>query len=478
MSKLTAKIVVIGAGASGIAAATKLLQSGFQNVIILEAEDRIGGRIYTIPFGENVVDLGAQWCHGEKANVIYEMVEHMNLLDTNGTIYDDYKSIRSNKEVLSDSVNDALKSIVFGTQESRFEELIGYEGSFGTYLTEKFYKELQRPEFDSIDRVVAKEFFENYKKNECSTEASDSLFEVSSPGHLEYWGCDGDLLLNWKDKGFVKFLQILMKSSESSELGILDGRVKLNRRVERIIWDPSGKAKILIKNWNGELIKADHVICTTSLGVLKENHSKMFSPQLPEPKLCAIEGLNLGTVDKFFLEFDQPFGPEDWSSFCLLWTEKDLEELRNSHRFWLENVFGFFKVPYQPIIIAGWIIGSNARHMETQPEDEVLEGIMWLLQKFLSFNVPMPKNFLRTQWYSNPNFRGSYTFRSMLTEELKTGANDLTEPLAAPNGMPILQFAGEATSPHYYSTVHGAVESGWREAQRLINYYSTKLSQL
>lgn len=55
------KIVIIGAGASGFAAATKLIQNGFEKIIVLEAENRIGGRINTIPFGESVVDMGGQW---------------------------------------------------------------------------------------------------------------------------------------------------------------------------------------------------------------------------------------------------------------------------------------------------------------------------------------------------------------------------------------------------------------------------------
>lgn len=57
----TKKILIIGAGASGFAAAAKLISNGFKNVLILEAENRIGGRIHTIPFGANVLDMGAQW---------------------------------------------------------------------------------------------------------------------------------------------------------------------------------------------------------------------------------------------------------------------------------------------------------------------------------------------------------------------------------------------------------------------------------
>lgn len=55
------RIVIIGAGSSGIAAATKLKSNGFLNIKVLEAENRIGGRINTVRFGENVLDLGAQW---------------------------------------------------------------------------------------------------------------------------------------------------------------------------------------------------------------------------------------------------------------------------------------------------------------------------------------------------------------------------------------------------------------------------------
>lgn len=54
-------IIIVGAGPAGVAAATKLLSNGFNNITILEAQNRIGGRINTISFGANIVDMGAQW---------------------------------------------------------------------------------------------------------------------------------------------------------------------------------------------------------------------------------------------------------------------------------------------------------------------------------------------------------------------------------------------------------------------------------
>ena len=55
------KILIIGTGASGIACATKLYENGFKNIQILEAENRIGGRVNTVPYAANVVDMGGQW---------------------------------------------------------------------------------------------------------------------------------------------------------------------------------------------------------------------------------------------------------------------------------------------------------------------------------------------------------------------------------------------------------------------------------
>lgn len=473
----TVRIVVVGAGAAGIAAATKLLEAGCRNVVILEAENRIGGRIYTTPFADNVIDLGAQWCHGEKNNVVYETVQKLklNALENTGTIYDDYKCIRSNKEILDDVLSYQLKIIVFKTITEQQNDLAAYEGSLGSYLTDKYWNEVAKLA-PSVDRIKAAEFFENFKKFEASIEAADHLFEVSGKGYLEYWLCEGDLLLNWKDKGFKTLLDVLMKSHASKPWGCLEKRILLNHRVKNINTEKEHQVKITC--FNGQIITADHVICTVSVGVLKEFHSLMFSPGLPKQKLLAIEGLKLGTVDKFFLEFEKPFGPPEWPGMCFLWLEQDLQELRNSRYFWLESVFGFYRVSHQPRLLQGWIIGAHARHMESLPSEDVLEAILWLFRKFLTFSLPPILNFKRTQWYSNDSFRGSYSFHSLYTDELRTGNSDLAAPVTDAGGKPQLQFAGEATHNHYFSTVHGAVETGWREAQRLLDFYKHVPAQL
>lgn len=62
------RILIIGAGASGIAAAAKLFENGFRDFTILEAENRVGGRICSVPFDNTVVDIGGQWVRN---NILY-----------------------------------------------------------------------------------------------------------------------------------------------------------------------------------------------------------------------------------------------------------------------------------------------------------------------------------------------------------------------------------------------------------------------
>ncbi|XP_017863456.1 PREDICTED: protein anon-37Cs-like [Drosophila arizonae] len=466
-SKETARIIIVGSGPAGIAAATRLLEHGFRHVRILEAEDRIGGRINTIPYGDNVIDLGAQWCHGEVGNVVYERVKDLDMVTKTGDFMNTFRFLRSNRELVPQPTANALRT---AAENSIPDGPNAYDGSMGDYLTHKYWQEVAK--MPDVDRAIASEMFESFKRGECGTEGSDTLFELSGRSHLEFVECKGDLLIHWRNKGYASFLRLLMHAKEDvpGDLGVLSGKVQLSKRVSQINWE--GDNDLVLRCWNGELMAADHVICTMSLGVLKEQHCSLFLPSLPEAKVRAIRGLKLGTVDKLFLEFAVQPLPQNWSGVHFLWMEQDLKELRDSKHFWLESVFAIHRFEDQPRMLEGWIIGEHARYMETLQKDEVLEGLMWMLRKFLPFDLPQPKSFLRTQWHSNPHFRGSYSFRSTYTDELQTGPWDLAAPLTNACGKPRLQFAGEASSRTHYSTVHGATETGWREADRLNEYYA------
>lgn len=250
-----------------------------------------------------------------------------------------------------------------------------------------------------------------------------------------------------------------------------DEKIILKKEVINIDWLNTTEEVIKVKCSDNTTYDADHVIITTSLGFLKHSYKTLFTPQLPAIKRNAIEGLSIGTVDKIYMEWEKPFWTDDWPGFGLLWTKKDSEEIKKSSYPWVEDVIGIWRCSYQPNILCGWIYGPNARFMETLDEKTVLEGCVFLLKKFLgkTLKPTEPKKVLTSKWFTNPHFRGAYSYRSLKTDEMNTSARVLAQPLFNCFGKPCLLFAGEATHDHYFSTVHGAVESGYREASRIIS---------
>lgn len=182
--------------------------------------------------------------------------------------------------------------------------------------------------------------------------------------------------------------------------------------------------------------------------------------------------MGFGTVDKIYLKFDAPWWKPKWCGVSLLRrrNEKLDAAIEDLPEDWSKNILGFYTVTNQPNFLVGWISGAAARVMETLPSSEVLAACSSLLRKVVNDDACFqePTELIRSTWFSNPYFRGSYSYRSNISKSSNVFASDLAEPLLDDNGEPVILFAGEATHDHYYSTVHGAVESGYREADRIL----------
>ncbi|XP_011142812.2 uncharacterized protein LOC105185188 isoform X2 [Harpegnathos saltator] len=467
------KIVIVGAGASGIAAASKLLQGGIDDFVILEANNRIGGRINTVAFGDNVVDLGAQWVHGEIGNVVYDLASKYNLLGSFCTLFDTSKHefFTINGERISKEESMKALTIYFDLMKKASDDLGKAEGSFGNYFREKFYKTYMET-FASYSRIS--ELFSWIEKMECSIECSDSLSEVSAKRLTDYWECEGDSVQNWKERGYKTLFDLLMKKIPNAENGLpVTERIELKKVVTTIDYN-SGK-DVTVTTSDGCKYIASHVIFTASLGVLKKKHSTLFVPSLPSKIRRAIRGLCIGTVNKIFMEFPCKWWSEDTVSINLVSLEENKKlfvQKYGEEYQWLCDVFSFFVVDYQPRLLCAWIIGKYARQMETLSDTDISDGLYRLLQDSMGkhYHVVRPTRILRSKWFTDEHFQGSYTFQSMNTENLNVKPSDLAEPVVV-NGKPVILFAGEATHDHYYSTVHGAVETGFREADRLLDFY-------
>ncbi|XP_026276870.1 spermine oxidase [Frankliniella occidentalis] len=471
------QVVIVGAGPSGIAAATRLLTKGVDKIVLLEAENRIGGRIHTVPFGDGVVDLGAQFCHGEKGNVVYDMAHPLDLLESSMELYNNMTFFKSSGQMVDSNVGSWLFGMCLDITDEAGKELQNYRLSLGDYVTSEFHKRVKKETSPkNLTSALTHEFLEWFHQFENSIDGSDSWFETSGSGHTQYVECEGDPVLVWKQGGYSKVLDLLMNKYPNPSLSIpISSKILTEKVVTRILWDQVNGAPVSVYCQDGSQYDTDHVIVTISLGVLKEQAPQLFSPSLPRPKLDAINGLSIGAVDKIFLKFPETWWPENIHGFSLLWSEEDKKIFQekyknNEKKLWMQKVFGFYKDLHQPGVLCGWIVGPGARMMESCSDQEVVESCQELLSQFLGqcYNIPKIQAIARSKWYSNPHFRGSYSFRSMNTEKMNVNAKQLAEPLKNRKNRKVVHFAGEATHEHFFSTVHGAIETGWREAECIL----------
>ncbi|XP_041940368.1 spermine oxidase isoform X3 [Alosa sapidissima] len=454
----TAKVVVIGAGFAGIAAAATLFEAGFQHVQVLEAMGRVGGRVYTMrPFGSDIIELGANWIHGQEGNPLFEL-EDGRLLQA-----EDVEQVCA--------LFSRLTTRAFDSElEDRHRCL-----SLGDYLDNAFAESPLAATEDGL------KVFEWCKRCECTDEASSSLYEVSASQISHYEALEGGFFNSLGPGGYQAFIDVLLRKLPA-------GVIMTNTPVAHIEWalDESGKRSthpVQIVCEHGQSFEADHVIVTVSLGVLKQRAALMFRPPLPNSKMAAIDKLEIGTVDKIYLCFPERFWPEDCAGIQLVWdngpedaavytSELEGEAWKET---WFKKICGFDTVARHPNVLCGWITGREALHMETLEDVEVGDVCMRLLRSFTGWPVPEVSQVLMSRWGRDPYVRGSYTFvpQGVLAEEHGALAAPLPPEPSSDDRKPLqVLFAGEATHVNFYTTTHGAYLTGIREAQRLINLYT------
>ncbi|EDW57164.1 spermine oxidase [Drosophila virilis] len=477
------KILILGAGVSGLACAVELKRHGFENVRIVEMSNRIGGRIRTMKFADNYIDLGAQWVYGQQENVVYQMVKEMNMLEPAGDMFRHMDWIRSSGQRMSRSLARKLVNVLSSIYRYKRSELFEREGTFGEYLVEKFAEELSKPGLKNLNRELAAEFLRTFKKMEGSAVDTD----MSASGYETYRTCHGENH-NFRERGFKQFLRVLLGGDEMNEQGLLKDCIDLNTRVMQIDWDRAD-GTVLLSCEDDKKYIADHVVVTVSLGVLKRN-TTFFHPYLPQAKRKAINFMGFGSVCKIFAEFEEQFWQDNWRGFNAMWRTEDMNQPQLE---WVSDIYAFHVYACQPRVLLGWAAGPSTEVIETIDGKLLAHGVVYMLKRFLpQLKIPHPKRVVSSKWSIDPAHLGAYSYRSLLTNSYKTGPDQLAQPVNMlayePCGSrmswdhiipmsvrPILLFAGEATSSTHYSTVHGAVETGMREAQRLTGYYQKDL---
>ena len=253
--------------------------------------------------------------------------------------------------------------------------------------------------------------------------------------------------------------------------GILQSPTKLDLRTRKVVRqiDYNADTRFACESTkvaceDGDTFDADHIVLTTSLGVLKEEKVS-FDPPLPDWKKGPIQRLGFGTLNKVILVYDKPFWKVDQDMFGLLREPEVHDSLDQEDYISNRGRFYFFwnciKTTGRPVLIS-LMAGDAAHQAENSSDADLIAEVTQELAKiFKQTIVPQPIETIVTRWGKDRFARGSYSY---------VGATSLPgdyEAMAAPIGT--LHFAGEATCATHPATVHGAYISGLRAASEIID---------
>ena len=411
------RIVIVGAGISGLAAAYHLKENGFQNVLVLEAQSQIGGRLKTDRTLGLAFDEGASWIHGPKGNPISELAEkagvsiflaeddNIKVYDIDGSEYDD----------------DVIEA-----EEAQYEEVLEeLKGDRNRSFGEVFFEQYPQYQNNRLWTYMLSAFLE--------FDTGGDIFRLSSLDFYDDEEFRGDDLLI--TDGYDQIAEYLARGVD----------IKLNSPVMAI--DYAGPVA-LVRTQEAEY-EADFVIVSVPLGVLKRELIS-FQPALPKHTLSAINRLEMGTVNKFLLTWDTAFW--DTNLHYIGYTPEDKGQF---------NLFLNAKAFTNTNALITFAYGDYGVQTEEMSNEVVTDQIMSHLKAIYGNDIPLPKQFLRTRWHQNEYTFGAYSFATN-----GTGSMDFKvfrEPVDNK-----LFFAGEHTTAAYRGTVHGAYLSGVRAARQIM----------
>jgi monoamine oxidase len=401
----TIDVAIVGAGAAGLGAANALKDSGLSS-IVLEARDRVGGRAHTIiPTPGIVFDLGCGWLHSADRNSFVGIAEQLGFaIDKTRPPWREQSFDAGFPTTERDDFMAALDAFDERTEQAAENDT---DSAANLYLAPG---NRWNPMIDAISTYV------NGCELDCVSVHDADAYE--------------DTGINWRvRRGYGALIAAYGRPCP----------IALNTRVWRI--DHSGQ-RIRIETSKGTLTAAQAIVTVPTN--LIANESIRFHPELPA-KVDAAACLPLGVDDKVMLALDDPESmfPKDGS-------------LRGAT---MRTKMGTYHLrPFGQSCIEGFFGGSFARELEDAGDGafaaQAIDEIVALLGSDYRRKL---KPLAESRWARDPFALGAYS-------HALPGHAGARATLAAPVDDRLF-FAGEATSPNFFSTAHGARDSGERAAR-------------
>jgi monoamine oxidase len=412
----TKSVLIVGAGMAGLAAARSLVDAGWP-VRLIEARDRIGGRVYTNRDWGVPIEMGASWIHGTANDPMMELA-HKAQAQVIPTDYYGWAKLAVDPHLSPvDYDPDAWRTFV----ERACDRVNG--GSLGAAVAAA----AKRDELSSSDRAQLAFFVATEIEDEYAAGADQLSATTFDTG--DYADGDQAVITNGYDalpKLLADGLQVVFETPVTA----------IARREDSVVVHAGNQS-----------FEGPAAIVTVPLGVLKAG-SIAFDPPLPEGHIRAVNALGFGVLSKSFFRFNRRTWKTDNAFYLFLGTDPGAW----AQWFTLPSAAG-------PIVVA-FNAGDRGRSVETSSAADVTARALPIARQLFGGDISAVE--VRTSsWSTDPYARGSYSFHAP-----GSGLDDrrrLHEPISDR-----LYLAGEAVDVKNPSTVIGAVLSGRNAADQLM----------
>jgi monoamine oxidase len=412
------KVIVIGAGLAGLAAAKQVQEQG-ADAIIFEAGSYIGGRVRTDRSLGAPFELGAGWIHGPSRQNPTQQLANLVNARTYVTDDDNFDVFDPQGNALSDAQYERLDALY-----EYLEEILFYPVRAGQQSVEEVLARID-PDIvnDPLGRWMLSAYFE--------FSIGAGIGDISAANGFLSSSFDGaDVILT---EGYDSIIAPLAAGLD----------IRLNTPVSEIWYDDDGVEV------DGE--PADYVVCTVPLGVLKSGKIT-FEPPLPRELRDAIDEIGFGSVTKIAIKFPEPFWDTGTQYFGMM------TEPKGRWNYWLN-----YRTFSDENILLGLSVGDYAPFADRMSKAAMTEDALDVLRSVWGDKVGVPTAVLTTHWSQDPHFLGAYSYPQAggLIAQFRAFEKPVSNRVL---------FAGEHTEFDHLGTTHGALLSGRRAADAILKF--------